>query len=259
MRSGGARRPRHRFGAGRRPRRRRSRATAAAAPPPAESTLRRPRAESARLSATHFTSAGTTIVKRAPPSAQFSAADPSAFDGQHAAGDRQPHPGPRSACLRVRTAIEPLEDVRQVGRRDARTVIADGDRQAFRLPPSPCTSIGEPAGAYCAAFSSRCDSAAAVSRGSSRTSRSESIAHVDRMAAQHVLDPARAPPRRSRTAPPTRRPRSRRRHRCAPSPGCSGTGASAVRPPTGSGRSAHGAPARPATTPGGCWRRRESR
>ena len=47
--------------------------------------------------------------------------------------------------------------------------------------------MAEPGGAYCAAFSSRCASAVAVSRGSSRTGTSGSTVHVQRVRLQRVL------------------------------------------------------------------------
>ena len=87
----------------------------------------------------------------------------------------------------------------------------------------------------------------AVRRGSSRTGTSGSTAHVQRVCAAACAPPDRARPRRSPTdAPIAPRSRSRRR-RCAPSRGCSGTGASGVRPPPGSGRSAR-ADRRPSAT-----------
>ena len=47
-------------------------------------------------------SAGTTIVNRAPPSGQFSAADASVFGREQAAGDRQPHAGARTRAIAAR-------------------------------------------------------------------------------------------------------------------------------------------------------------
>ena len=66
--------------------------------------------------AIHRTSAGTAIVKRAPPSAQFSAEIWSAFDREDAAGDGEPHSRARSSLFRVDTTIEPFEHVRQISR-----------------------------------------------------------------------------------------------------------------------------------------------
>ena len=58
------------------------------------------------------------------------------------------------------------------------------------------------------------------------------------MPLQRRAPPGRAPPRRSPTDAPSATRRRSRRHRCAPSRGCSGTAASGARPRPGSGRSA---------------------
>jgi hypothetical protein len=50
---------------------------------------------------------------------------------QQTLGDRKPHAGARAAILDVRTAIEALEDVRQIGGGNARAAVADGDRQTL--------------------------------------------------------------------------------------------------------------------------------
>ena len=138
-------------------------------------------------------------------------------------------PVPERRSFTLRAAIEALEDVRQIGGGNA------GPRSRTAIVRPPSVNAGDarrsatPAGAYCAAFSSRCDSAAAVSRGSRRTRRSASTdtstarprSACSTLAARGLDDLRRRDPARV-----ARRPR---RRRSAPSRGCSGTSASADR------------------------------
>src|SRR5262245_44917946 len=58
--------------------------------------------------------------------------DAATLRSQHAARDREPHAGPRRPLARCGAAIEAIEQVRQIRRRDPRTAIADADGQAVR-------------------------------------------------------------------------------------------------------------------------------
>ena len=144
---------------------RRSRASAGAGQRRAGSRPRRRRAGCGdrgvmqsvrRAGAASLTGAGTTIVNCAPPSGQFSAQIAALFHRQQAAGDPQAHAGARRPRLRRVAAVEPLEQVGQVGRRDAGAVVADGDRQAVAASatrgrrsssPPACTARRSRAGA----------------------------------------------------------------------------------------------------------------
>ena len=81
----------------------------------------------------------------------------------------------------------------------SRTAMVSPSAPTRRAAPRSAT----PAGEYCAAFSSSCESAAAVRRGSSRTSRSESADDIDRRGRAATAPRGCAPPRRSPTAPPS--------------------------------------------------------
>ena len=83
-------------------------------------------------------------------------------------------PVPEARVLGGFASIEPLEQVRQIGRRDAGAMIANADAPGPRRVTDAWTVMAEPGGAYWAAFSSTCASAVAVSRGSSRTGTSGS-------------------------------------------------------------------------------------
>src|SRR5215203_928527 len=52
----------------------------------------------------------------------------------HVLHDREPKPAPRGGTRRV-TAVEALEDPRQVLGRDADTVVGDGEQDARAFPP----------------------------------------------------------------------------------------------------------------------------
>ena len=113
------------------------------------------------------------MVNWAPPSGQFSAQTGRVRPPAVRARSTGPCRCPRRR-LRGGAAVETIEQVRQVGRRDAWAVIAHLDRPAPRRSRARVTLMVEPGGAYWAAFSSRCASAVAVNRGSSRTGTSGS-------------------------------------------------------------------------------------
>ena len=238
---------------------RRSRAIAAAAPPPAEWRPRRRRAgcagdaSSARRAAGSSLSTADRHGHRELRAAVRAVLRPDApvLDRQQSADDPQAHAGARGARLRCRAAIEALEQVRQVGRRDARRRDRAPRSSAPRRSTRAVTSIVDPRGEYCAAFSSRCASAVAVRRGSSRTGTSGSMRDLHLVCPAACARPDRARPRRSPTDASSAIRWPPRRHRCAPSRGRSGTAASGARPPTGSDRSA---PSRSSRVSSGAWR-----
>ena len=144
---------------------------------------------------------GTTIVNRAPPSAQFSAQIRPRSTASSPRAIAQAHAGAGRAPSRGGAAIEALEQVRQIGRRQC----PGRDRAPQIVSPSSVDArrarrSASPAGEYCAAFSSRCASAAAVSRGSRRTSRPASDRAPSTSRPRSACSTcARARPRRSPT------------------------------------------------------------
>ena len=70
------------------------------------------------------TSAGTTIVNRAPPSGQFSAEIRPRSTASRPRAIASPIPVPDRRAPGLRAPIEALEEVRQVPRRDTRALIA---------------------------------------------------------------------------------------------------------------------------------------
>ena len=112
-------------------------------------------------------------------------------------------PVPDARALGRRPAVEPLEQVRQVLGAECRGRDRAPRGSARRRRCAARTSMAEPAGVYCAAFSSRCASAAAVRRGSSRTGSSGSRLTTTDVRLQRCARPGRAPPRRSPTDAPS--------------------------------------------------------
>ena len=121
------------------------------------------------------TPTGTTIVNCAPPSVPVLCPDASVLDRQQAADDPQAHAGARRA--RPGRRRRDRTDRTGAAGRPARSRGPDREPRSSTLRPSrgQSTSIVDPGGEYCAAFSSRCASAVAVSRGSSRTGTSGSM------------------------------------------------------------------------------------
>ena len=78
-----------------------------------------------------FVAAGTTIVNCAPPSGQFSAQTRPCSTASSPRAIERPMPVPDDGSVAAAPRIEPLEQVRQVGRRDAGAVIAHRDDQAL--------------------------------------------------------------------------------------------------------------------------------
>ena len=79
-----------------------------------------------------WTAAGSASVNCAPPSGAVLGPHAPVLDGEQTAHDPQAHARAGGPRFRRGTAIEALEQVRQVGRRDARTMIAHLDDEPIR-------------------------------------------------------------------------------------------------------------------------------
>ncbi len=193
-------------------------------------------------------------VNRAPPSGAVLGPDPAALHGQQAARDPQAHAGARGAGPRRVAAIEPLEQARQVGGRDARPVVAhrhrqpggrrrrrDLDRRTWRrVLRRVLEHVRERRGGEAGVEPHRDVGLGGRPR---------------RRAAARRAPPGRGRRRRSRTGGRSAPRWPRRRRRAVPSRGCSGTAAAAARLRPGSVRSAPAGPARTVRRLAG-WRRR---
>ena len=182
--------------------------------------------------------------------------DAPVFGRQQSSRDPETHTRARRARLRCVASIEPIEEVRQVGRRDSGAVVAHLESPNLRPVTRALTSIVEPGGAVLARHS-RAGAPAPWRSAADRAAPARPDRRSRPLCARAAsVPPGRAPPRRSpRDAPSAIRRRWRPR-RCAPSRGCSETTASVARLPPGSGRSAPAARRASATTPGCCSPRR---
>ena len=108
-------------------------------------------------------------------------------------------------------------------------MVRDGDGQSICCHAAHGRRSPRSAGEYCAAFSSRCDSATDVRRGSISTSRSASASTRSVASLQRVPARVRRRHRPHRPRPPTGGRRGSPPRRCAPCRGCPGTAASGDR------------------------------
>ena len=125
--------------------------------------------------------------------------DPAALDRQQPAGDPEAHARARRARLRRVAAVEPLEEVRQVGRRDAGTVIAHLDHQPFVGHSRAARRSSSPAGAVLGGVLQQVRQRRG---GQTRIEPHRHIrvdVHVQRVPLQRRARPGRAPRRRSPT------------------------------------------------------------
>ena len=74
--------------------------------------------------------------------------DAPVLDGEQTAHDPQAHSRAGRSRFRRGTAVEALEEVRQVGRRDPRTVVAHLDDEPVRPRRRAVTFTTDPAGEY---------------------------------------------------------------------------------------------------------------
>ena len=101
-----------------------------------------------------------------------------------------PIPVPNDDLPRRASAVEALEEVIELAGIEPGPVVGHRRPAARRVRRAPCTTMSRSAGEYCAAFSSRCDSAADASRGSISTSRQRRHPRAGRAPRAHA---ARAP------------------------------------------------------------------